>query len=131
MGRTYCLVMNIADVPTKSLSAVRDRNKEAWLALFTDDAVVQDPVGPAEWDPEGLGQRGKPAIAAFYDMFSARQKAFDFEIHHQVAIGNEVACYLTLRSTLADDTVSAVQPINLYEINDEGLIVSLRSFWTR
>lgn len=123
--------MNTADVPTKSLSAVRNRDKEAWLALFAEDAIVEDPVGPAEWDPEGVGQRGKAAIAAFYDMFSARQKAFEFEIHHQVAIGNEVACHLTLRSTFADGQVSEVEPINLYQINDDGLIVALRSFWTR
>lgn len=123
--------MNLADVPTASLSAVRDRNKDGWLALFAEDAVVEDPVGPAVWDPEGRGQHGKGEIAAFYDMFSARQESFDFEIHHLVAVGNEVALDVTMTSRLKDGSVNPVRAINLYRVNEDGKVASLRSFWTR
>ena len=51
------------------------RDKAAWVGLFEEDAVVEDPVGgfPA-WDPTGEGQRGRAAIAKFYDTFAADQE---------------------------------------------------------
>ena len=30
----------------RSMAAVEAGDREAWLALFTDDAVVEDPIGP-------------------------------------------------------------------------------------
>ena len=51
----------------RSREAAMARDKEAWLALFADDAIVEDPIGPSHFDPEGKGHRGKEAIAAFYD----------------------------------------------------------------
>ena len=51
----------------RSRDAVAARDKEAWLANFTDDAIVQDPIGPSFLDPAGKGHRGKEAISAFWD----------------------------------------------------------------
>ena len=48
--------------------------KETWLALFADDAVIEDPIGPSPLDPEGRGHRGKEAIAAFWDLAIATVK---------------------------------------------------------
>ncbi len=47
------------------------KNKEAWLGLYADDAVIMDPVGVSPLDPTGLGQRGKEAISQFWDMVIA------------------------------------------------------------
>lgn len=121
--------MKVEELPSHSLSAVKARNREEWLDLFADDAVVEDPVGPFAWDPEGKGQRGKAAIAAFYDMFSAHQQAFDFEIHHQEARGNEVAVFATLHSTGHDGATSSTKVLNIYKQAPDGRIQSLRSFW--
>ena len=44
------------------------RDKETSLAVFADDAIVEDPIGPSHFDPEGKGHRGKEAIAKFFDM---------------------------------------------------------------
>ena len=38
---------------------VKERKRDEWLALFADDAVVEDPVGPSLFDPTGKGHRGK------------------------------------------------------------------------
>lgn len=119
----------LKDIPITSLSAVRAREREGWLALFTDDALVEDPVGPYHWDPEGLGQRGKAAIAAFYDMFIASQSAFDFEIHHQEACGHEVAAFVSMHITLRDGTRATTKAINIYRVGPDGRVASLRSFW--
>jgi len=51
----------------RSRAAVHARDRDGWLDLFADDALVQDPIGPSPSDPEGKGHYGKEAIAAFYD----------------------------------------------------------------
>jgi hypothetical protein len=45
-----------------SIKFAMERNKEAWLALYTDDAVVCDPVGVSLMAPSGEGHHGKEAI---------------------------------------------------------------------
>ena len=34
-----------------SMAAVEARDRTAWLALFADDGVVEDPIGPSAFDP--------------------------------------------------------------------------------
>ncbi len=121
--------MELKDMPVTSLSAVKAGDREGWLALFADDAIVEDPVGPCAWDPEGKGQRGKAAIAAFYDMFKDFQESFDFEIHHQEPRANEVAVFVTMYITMKDGTKSSTKAINIYKQGSDGRIQSLRSFW--
>jgi len=41
------------------MEAVLRRSKEDWLALFAEDAIVEDPVGTSMFDPDGTGHRGK------------------------------------------------------------------------
>ena len=52
----------------RSREAAVARDKEAWLAMFADDAIVEDPIGPSHFDPEGKGHRGKEAISKVYDL---------------------------------------------------------------
>ena len=74
----------------RSREAAVARDKEAWLALFADDAIVEDPIGPSHFDPEGKGHRGKAAIARFFDMAIAPSElSFNFEKTYQC--GNEEA----------------------------------------
>jgi hypothetical protein len=42
------------------------RDRDGWL--FTDDAVVQDPIGPSPFDPDGNGHQGRlAALRAFWE----------------------------------------------------------------
>ena len=52
------------DASLRSMQAVEAGDRSAWLALFAEDAVVEDPIGPSPFDPEGDGHRGREAIAA-------------------------------------------------------------------
>lgn len=121
--------MELKDIPETSLARVRARDREGWLALFAEDAVVEDSVGPYEWDPDGKGQRGKAAIAAFYDMFSAFQDSFDFTVHQVEPRGCEVAAVVTMRIGMKDGTQGETRAINIYKVGPDGLVQSLRSFW--
>src|SRR4051812_34011531 len=51
----------------RSMAAVEAGDRAGWLALFAPDAVVEDPIGPSMFDPDGSGHRGAEGIAAFYD----------------------------------------------------------------
>ena len=48
-----------------SINCAQNGEKENWLALFADDAILHDPVGPSPHDPSGEGFRGKERLEAF------------------------------------------------------------------
>ena len=41
------------DLGKASMAAVEVHDRVGWLALFAEDAVVEDPIGPSVFDPEG------------------------------------------------------------------------------
>jgi ketosteroid isomerase-like protein len=121
--------LSARDLSIASLEAVKAGDRQAWLDLYDEDGVIQDPVGKSHYDSTGEGHRGKVAIGKFWDAFSAQQKAFDYEIHKSALCGNEVAVYATLHITLKSDQAFSVDVLNVYKQADSGKIASLRSFW--
>ena len=73
----------------RSIAAVRAKDKAAWLALFADDAVIEDPVGVSPIDPTGKGHRGREAIDRFWDKHIA-PVTIDFEVRESHASGERV-----------------------------------------
>jgi len=103
------------------------RNKEAWLDVFADDAIVEDPIGPSHFDPEGKGHRGKEAISAFYDMAIAPNK-LKFNFVDTFQCGNEEANVGTIVITTGGYQVTT-EGVFTYRVNDEGKLVALRAYW--
>jgi steroid delta-isomerase len=112
----------------RSMQAVKAKTKEAWLDLFTDDAVIEDPIGVSPLDPDGTGQVGKAAIAAFWDQNVAAND-IDIDIRHSYACGNEVANVGTITTTLPNGMKAVVEGVFVYKVNAAGKLVSLRAFW--
>jgi ketosteroid isomerase-like protein len=102
--------------------------KERWLALFADDAVIEDPIGTSPFDPEGKGHRGRQAIGAFWDMAIAPVE-LKFDIEKSYACGNEVANVGTITSRTADGMTVAVDGVFTYRVNGEGKLIALRAYW--
>ena len=73
----------------RSREAVIARDKEAWLAVFAEDAIVEDPIGPSAFDPEGKGHRGRDAISAFWDNVIAPTDSLEFNYRETYQCGNE------------------------------------------
>jgi steroid Delta-isomerase len=113
----------------RSMDAVRRRAKDEWLALFAENAVVEDPVGPSHFDPEAKGHHGKDGIATFWDMTVAITDRLDFDIRDSFACGDEVANIGVITSTVGGNTQMDAEGVFIYRVNDEGSIVSLRAFW--
>ena len=103
-------------------------DREGWLSLFADDAVVQDPVGESPLDPSGQGHRGKEAIGAFYDMIIGPGVMEKFEITSSHPAGDECANVVDIRNVLGEQVVE-MRMVVVYKANDEGKLVSLKAYW--
>ena len=64
----------------RSYDLVSRKQKDEWLTLWAEDAVIEDPVGPSFFDPEGKGHHGLNGVSAFWDLAIAPVKEFHFTI---------------------------------------------------
>jgi len=112
-----------------SMAAVETHDRQAWLALFADDAVVEDPVGPSMFDPDGKGHLGHEAIAAFYDNVIAANESIAFTITQSFLCGDEVANVGVIRIAFAGGSAVDVDGVYTYRMSPEGKIASIRAFW--
>jgi steroid Delta-isomerase len=113
----------------RSMDAVSRGAKQEWLALFAEDAVVEDPVGTSMFDPVGDGHRGRAAIAAFWDVAIANVERFEFVMRDSFAAGDEVANIGTITAFLPGGSRVDTEGVFVYRVDAEGLIVSMRAFW--
>jgi steroid Delta-isomerase len=113
----------------RSAAAVARGDREGWLALFTADAVVEDPVGPSVFDPDGTGHHGHDGIGAFWDTAIAGVRRFHFTITDSFANGDECANVGTISSVLGDGTRVDTEGVFVYRVGEDGLIRSMRAFW--
>jgi steroid delta-isomerase len=117
------------EMSKRSMATSEAKDRDGWLALFADDAIVEDPVGPSFIDPEGKGHRGKEAIAAFYENVISQSESIKFTIRQSIECGDEVVNIGEIKITLPGNQVGTVALANVYRVNSEGKLASLRSFW--
>jgi len=123
MGAAY-------DMGRKSMARAEAKDREGWLSLFADDAVVQDPVGPSPFDAEGHGQRGIDAITAFYDNVISASEKVRFDMRQSAEGADECAFAGTIYITLPGGQEGSVELVNIYKVTPDGQkLASLRSFW--
>ena len=107
---------------------VANGEREKWLDLFAEDAVVEDPVGRSPLDPTGKGHRGKAALAAFWDGLIAKGRV-RFDYPRSFAAGDECAFTGTVINRFADGKEFRADGVFVYRVNEAGKLVSLRAFW--
>lgn len=113
-----------------SWRCVQSHDREGWLALMADDVVVEDPIGESITNPDGLGVRGKAALAAFYDTnIAANTLTVTCEESFPSSSPLEVAHILVLRSEFEGGFTSSVRGVFCYRVDDAGLITNLRGYW--
>lgn len=113
----------------RSYSAVARKAKDEWLALFHDDALLEDPVGPSFFDRTGAGHRGTAAIAAFWDQAIAPVVEFRFTIRDSLAGGDACANVGTFSTRLEDGSTADTDLVAVYRVDEAGLIVSMAAHW--
>lgn len=116
------------DAARASMRAVEAGDRAGWLALFSPDAHVEDPIGPSPFDPTGAGYHGIDAIGGFYDTVVASGAVY-FTIRESYAAGHECANVGTITTTLPDGTRAIVDGVYTYRVDDDGRITNLRAYW--
>ncbi len=103
------------------------KDKQNWLNLFAEDAIVQDPIGKSPLDPVGDGHKGKEAIEKFYDTVIANGN-IEFNILESIPCADECANFAQIVNVVGDVKIET-QMIVIYRVNSNDKIVSLRAFW--
>ncbi len=129
------LAEHFADHPARaaslaSMNAIETKDPETWVSLFAADAIVEDPIGPSIFDPDGHGHRGAAAIRAFYDNVIGANDAITFTISESIACGNEVANIGTITTQLpgGGGTVHT-DGVFTYRVDPGGKVTALRAYW--
>ena len=103
------------------------KDKQKWLDLFAEDAIVQDPIGKSPLDPIGDGHKGKEAIEKFYDTVIANGN-IEFNILESIPCADECANFAQIINVVGDVKIET-KMIVIYRVNSDDKIVSLRAFW--
>jgi len=103
------------------------KDKQNWLDLFAEDAIVQDPIGKSPLDPVGEGHKGKEAIENFYDTVIANGN-IEFNILESIPCADECANFAQIINLVGDVKIET-NMIVIYRVNSDDKIVSLRAFW--
>lgn len=104
--------------------AETEKDKQAWLALFAEDVIHEDPVG------SGNVNHGLSALANFWDNFVGS----DIELwcEEQVIVcSNEAIGLMRCRAGPPDNRWESDRIVDHFVFNDDGRIASVRAFWTR
>lgn len=105
-------------------------DKDAWLDLYSDDAVLADPVGVSPFDPSGEGHRGKAAIATFWDTVIGPAK-LKITAHQRITSGDRIcAVSMTAMNDLGNGIKTSIDMIAVYEVDEAGKICSMKAYWS-
>ena len=100
---------------------LRARDRDAWISLFADDAVVEDPV-PSE------PHVGRAALERFWEGVMSIAPEVHMEVGDVHVCGDEVAA--SFEMTLSSPTRQAkVRGIQLLRLDGDASIVSSKSYW--
>src|SRR4030081_3930406 len=88
-----------------SWRCVQAKDKQGWLALMTDDVVIEDPIGPAYTNPDGTGVVGKDGVSEWWEKsVGLATITIACEETFPSSSPNEVAQILRLRFPLKNGT---------------------------
>jgi hypothetical protein len=103
----------------RSPESVAAHHREAWLALFANDALIEDPVGSPP------ARKATGALARFWDTFIAPHD-IRFEVRRDHVIGRDVFRDAVIHTRVAPNVDIDVPAYLLYQLDDgaDGLQVT-------
>ena len=91
------------------------------VALYADDATVEDPVGSPL-------KKGKAEIAAFYDMAIKTGAKLELAAPIRASHGNSAAMAFNVKLNMPQGR-AVIRVIDVMTFNDAGQFSSMRAFW--
>lgn len=115
----------------RSYSAVARGDLDEWLTVYAEDAVLEDPVGPSMFDPEGRGHHGHEGISAFWRLAIEPIDRFEFTITESFANpgGHTCANVGRIRTWFADGSSTVTDLVMVYVVHEDGRVASMKAFW--
>jgi steroid delta-isomerase len=97
-------------------------DREGWVALFTDDATVEDPIGSEV-------HAGKAAIGSFWDASHGLADAISLELSGPICVAaNEAAFPFRILTTLGGATFE-MDAADVMVFGEDARIRGQRAFW--
>ncbi len=109
----------IREVVEAYVDLVSQGTADQVLALYADDATVEDPVGTDV-------RRGKDAIREFYAPLESMEQEGRL-VTARIA-GGQAAFQFEL-ATKAGDQTYTLSPIDVMTFDDDGKITSMKAYW--
>ena len=103
------------------VTALSNRDKDGFLSCFADDAVQIDPYPSA-------ANKGKDAIAGFWDQQVGMAESLQFDIKEQVIAGDRAAVTWQITMTAAGNKLQ-IKGVDIFTIDDNGLIGEIVAYW--
>jgi hypothetical protein len=98
------------------------QDRDRWLALFPEDVVYEDPPGK-------VVSRGRQVMSEHaWDKAFAADKRWILEAVLVIACGQETQVHIRNHNSVAGRR-AWLDSIELWSVNDEGLVDSVRAFW--
>lgn len=110
-----------------SFEKVMAKDKQGWVELFTEDALVRDPVGVTGHDPEGEGFKGKSRIGILWDRTIAPVD-IRFVVRERYEGGNEAATLFTAYLTPPGGETVPINGMAIHESDGNGRMKAMSSY---
>lgn len=104
------------------LAALTTGDLEGILALYAENATVEDPVGG------GTVHEGKAAIREFYSTVVAMK--IDGQVLETRVCGNDLLFHFEITTHFGPDSKATIDVWDLMTHDDQGKVVSMRAYWT-
>ena len=106
------------------VDSYRKNDKQACLDLFAPDAEWHDPVG----QPPHVGHAG---VGAFWDQSHAMADSIELVPSQVIVCANQAAMVFEIHVTLGGDapTTMIMDAVEVFVVDDDGLIRELRAYW--
>ena len=114
-----------------SWRCVQGRDREGWLALMTDDVVIEDPIGESVTNAATapVCAARKPSARSSTRTSLSNQLTITCEETFPSSSPDEIAHILVLHSKFESGITSKVRGVFTYKVNEAGLITNMRGYW--
>lgn len=103
-------------------AAASNLDRTAYLACFSADAVVHDPYGGRAW-------QGHEGLAKFFSGMERTWASFTMTPGASFVSGDRLATTWTAHGTSKNDKQATFSGINVFTVNESGLITQLEAYW--
>ena len=97
-------------------------NPQGWQEIFAEDALVFDPVDKPPTKPAEDAEKFFAVISNFFETLELSQD-------HSFILGNQAAVKWTMKVLAKNGKQAQADGISVFEINDEGKIQKVCSYW--